>query len=273
MDRFFCISVRFLDPFFHGKGDGDLPEWPPSPMRLFQAMLAGSRAGWRKLRWSMDDQSDLRGAFLWLERQPPPEIIAPQARKATVHTLFVPNNDSDKEINRQERLTSKVARPHRLVSQDELADERQTLHYLWAIPEEEWTTASQYAKPLSRESQHLMALGWGIDQVVGNGRVVTCEEASQLSGERWQPWPDTLHPLHRIACADRGFAGRSRCGVRIVLRTTGWAVCTIRRGNSDSSRWRVTSKQLNFPTVGMRVSNCPKEQRRFGKKIQSRFQP
>ena len=20
MDRFFCISVRFLDPFFHGKG-------------------------------------------------------------------------------------------------------------------------------------------------------------------------------------------------------------------------------------------------------------
>ena len=66
------------------------------------------------------------------------------------------------------------------------------------FPEEEWTTASQYAKLLSRESQHLMALGWGIDQVVGNGRVVTCEEASQLLGERWQPWPDTLHPLHRL---------------------------------------------------------------------------
>ena len=198
MTRHLCISVTFLDPFFHGKGDGDRPEWPPSPMRLFQALLVGSRVGLRKLRWSMDEQCDLRRAFLWLERQPPPEITAPAARSAPSYTLFVPNNDSDKIFSRQERLTSKVAHPHRISIQDGLVDEGPTLHYLWAIPEEEWTTAFQYAKLLSRESQHLMALGWGIDQVVGNGRVVTCEEASQLLGERWQPWPDTLHPLHRL---------------------------------------------------------------------------
>ena len=198
MDRFLCISVRFLTPFFHGKGDGDRPEWPPSPMRLFQAILAGSRAGWRKLRWSMDDQSDLRGAFLWLERQCPPEIIAPEARDACAYTLFVPNNDSDKIFNRQDRLTSKAARPHRLAIQDDLADGKQALHYLWPIPEKEWTTASHYAQLLSRESQNLMALGWGIDQVVGNGRIITSGEASLLLGERWQPWPDSLYPLDRL---------------------------------------------------------------------------
>ena len=198
MDRVFCISVRFLTPFFHGKGDSDRPEWPPSPMRLFQALLAGSRAGWRKLRWSMDDQNDLRGAFLWLERQYPPEIIAPEARDACAYTLFVPNNDSDKIFYRQDRLTSKVARPHRLAIQDDLAAGKQALHYLWAIPEEEWSKVSHYAQLLSCESQNLMALGWGIDQVVGNGRIITSDEASQLLGERWQPWPDNLSPLDRL---------------------------------------------------------------------------
>ena len=198
MTRHLCISVTLLDPFFHGKGDGGKPEWPPSPMRLFQALLVGSRVGHRKLRWPMDDQSDFHTAFRWLERQPPPEIIAPEARSAPSYTLFVPNNDSDRISNRQERLTSKVAHPHRLSVQDGLADDRQTLHYLWAIPEEEWTTAFQCAKLLSRESRHLMALGWGIDQVVGNGRIITSEEARQLPGERWQPRADNLYSPHRL---------------------------------------------------------------------------
>ena len=198
MSRHLCISVMFLDPFFHGKGDSDRPEWPPSPMRLFQALLAGSRAGWRKLCWSMDDQNGLREAFLWLERQPPPEIIAPEARQATSYTLFVPNNDSDEILDRQERLTSKVASPHRLAIQDDVAEGQQALHYLWPIPEDEWTTVSPHAQLLSREAQHLMVLGWGIDQVVGNGRIITSDEADQLLGERWQPWSDSLSPLDRL---------------------------------------------------------------------------
>lgn len=204
MDRFLCISVRFLTPFFHGRGDGDKPEWPPSPMRLFQALLAGSKAGWRKLRWSVDDQGDLRGAFLWLERQCPPEIVAPEARDACAYTLFVPNNDSDKILSRQDRLTSKVARPLHHVINDDLADAKQALHYLWPIPEEEWSTASHHAQLLSRESQNLMALGWGIDQVVGNGRIITSDEASQLLGERWQPWPDNMSARNKLRVPKEG---------------------------------------------------------------------
>ncbi|MER3462825.1 MAG: type I-U CRISPR-associated protein Cas5/Cas6, partial [Armatimonadota bacterium] len=45
MTRHLCISVTPLDDLFHGKGDDDEPEWPPSPMRLFQALVAGSRTG------------------------------------------------------------------------------------------------------------------------------------------------------------------------------------------------------------------------------------
>ena len=190
MTRYLCISVTFLDPFFHGTGDDSRPEWPPSPMRLYQALLVGSRTGWRKLRWSVDGPSDLREAFLWLERQPPPEIVAPEARKAPVYTLFVPNNDSDRIFNRQDRLTPKVTRPQRIVMRDSEVDGPQMIHYLWPLPEREWTKASQYAELLSHESRHMMALGWAIDQVAVNGRIIAYEETHQLSGERWRPWPD-----------------------------------------------------------------------------------
>ena len=177
------ISVTFLDPLFHGKGDHE-PEWPPSPMRLFQALLAGSRTGWRERSWS-DAKAD---AFRWLERRAPPQIVAPEARPAAAYTLFVPNNDGDRKFDRQDRLTSKIARPHRLVSRDDEAEQRQRLHYLWSIPEEEWVTARPHAELLCWEARHLLALGWGIDQVVGNGRILTDAEVAALPGQHWSAW-------------------------------------------------------------------------------------
>lgn len=177
MKRYFCISVTLLDPLFHGKGDGDKPEWPPSPMRLFQALLAGSRVGCRNHKWS-DAKAD---AFHWLEQCKPPLIIAPTARRTPAYTLFVPNNDSDKKFDRQDRLTGKVLDPHRLMDGDQL-------HYLWGIEKGDWTSAQPHAELLCPEARYLLALGWGIDQVAGNGRILTETEAATLPGQRWRSW-------------------------------------------------------------------------------------
>jgi len=203
MTRYLCISVTFLDPMFHGKSDGDAPEWPPSPMRLFQALLAGSRTGWQNRLWS-DTRAE---AFRWLERRDPPVIVAPVARLASACRLFVPNNDGDakEKFDRQERLTEKMAHPHRLCDGD-------MLHYLWPIDEHSDQSAESYANLFCREARHLLALGWGIDQVVGNGRILTDAEAAALSGQRWHPWNalrpgqrqwrvprrDSLHDLERV---------------------------------------------------------------------------
>jgi CRISPR-associated protein Csb2 len=172
-----CVSVTFLDPLFHGKADGGEPEWPPSPLRVFQALLAGARAGCLQRDWS-DAKAE---AFRWLEQREPPEIITPDARRARGYTLFVPNNDSDKEFDRQKRLTSKDARPHCMIGGE-------TVHYLWAIDEHEWPSAQSCAGVFCQEARHLLALGWGIDAVVGDGRVLTASEARALTGIRWQPW-------------------------------------------------------------------------------------
>ena len=185
MTRQLCISVTLFDPLFHGKRDGGEPEWPPSPMRLFQALLAGSRTGCRNGRWSNTDSDPFYAAFCWLERCNAPQIVTPDARPAAAYTLFVPNNDSDKKFDRQDRLTSKVARPHRLTTRE---PEQQALHYLWPIPEERWASVRPHAELLCREARHLIALGWGIDQAFGDGRVLTDAEATALSGRRWRPW-------------------------------------------------------------------------------------
>ena len=193
MTRHLCISVTFLDPLFHGKGDDEEPEWPPSPMRLFQAILAGTRAGCRANEWS-----DAKGAaFQWLAQRRPPLIVAPEARATPGYTSYVPNNDSDETFDRQERLTTKVVRPHRLCDGG-------TVHYLWSIEESDWPAAKPHAEVLCREARHLLALGWGIDQVVGNGRVLSDAEAAALPGRPWRAW-SAYRPgsrTWRVPCGD-----------------------------------------------------------------------
>lgn len=179
-----CITVTFLDSCFHGKRDGDTPEWPPSPMRLFQALLAGSRAGCRERGWS----NHVAPAFRWLESRKPPAIFAPDAKPCVELKIFVPDNDADKKPNRSDRLSSKLYRPHRLVDLNSPTGQGQSLHYVWPIPDEDWPKAQPYAQVLCREARNLLALGWGIDQAAGMGRVLSNSEVTQLGGRLWRPW-------------------------------------------------------------------------------------
>jgi CRISPR-associated protein Csb2 len=171
MGRYYCISIVFLDPLFHGRSD-DGPEWPPSPMRLLQAIVAGAHHCANGAAWN-NRRSE---ALEWIERRAPPLIIAPQAVVGTPCQYFVPNNDSDKTPNRQERLTGKTFAPHWLRGGD-------TVHYVW-----EFDGDDDLAERLRHEARLITALGWGIDQVVGNGRVLNASEVRDLPGQRWWPW-------------------------------------------------------------------------------------
>lgn len=178
-----CISVTLLDDLFHGCRDGDEPEWPPSPMRLFQALLAGSRLACRNGEWNGEKAE----AFRWLERQEPPTIITPEAQPASAYTLFVPNNDADAagKFDRQSRLTSKIVQPQRVVGVDCTDIRLPTLYYLWKVDNSE--EVSRHCAVLCQEARRLTALGWGIDQAFAEGRILTGAEVATLAGVRWQP--------------------------------------------------------------------------------------
>ncbi|HHN68271.1 MAG TPA: type I-U CRISPR-associated protein Cas5/Cas6, partial [Thermopetrobacter sp.] len=78
-----AIFVHLLAARWHG-----LPEWPPAPFRLFQALLAAAARG---AEVTEADAEALRR----LERLPPPVILAPVAVPGRAHTAYVPNNDLD----------------------------------------------------------------------------------------------------------------------------------------------------------------------------------
>jgi len=183
MTRYLCISVTLLDDLFHGCRDNQEPEWPPSPMRLFQALLAGSRLACRNGEWNGAKAE----AFRWLERQGPPMIIGPGARSPADYTLFIPNNDADKKLERQDRLSSKLVRPQRISTADCADPSLPRLHYLWAIDDEGWSEARPHCDVLCQEARRLVALGWGIDQAFADGRIISAAEAATLTGQRWYP--------------------------------------------------------------------------------------
>jgi CRISPR-associated protein Csb2 len=77
------ITIRLHDPRYHG-----VPEWPPSPARVFQALVAGVA---RRNEFA----SPVEAALLWLEALPPPLIVAPRQHRGQRVVAFVPNNDAD----------------------------------------------------------------------------------------------------------------------------------------------------------------------------------
>ena len=82
------LHVRLHDGRYHGEGD-----WPPSPARLFQALVAGAGLGGPL-------EGVDRNALNWLEKlgeHRPPDIVAPPAWRPRQGVLFyMPNNDSDR---------------------------------------------------------------------------------------------------------------------------------------------------------------------------------
>lgn len=190
MPTHFGLSVRFIDPAFHGRRDGGEPEWPPSPLRVFQALVAAAAARTRGEGVS----SRVRTALEWLERQPAPTVVAPACVTGVERHVSVPNNAMDivarawsrgndsnvGDANPATHRTMKAVRPTRLVGGD-------GVHYLWPLADPISDDTRSHVETLCDVAPSVVALGWGIDMVVGHGAMVTSEQTDALSGERWRP--------------------------------------------------------------------------------------
>ena len=90
MTRALLLAVCFHEGRYHGDADRfhGASGWPPSPGRLFQALVAAAARGAHL-------PADERRALRWLEQLDPPWIAAPPALRGQSVKLFVPNNDLD----------------------------------------------------------------------------------------------------------------------------------------------------------------------------------
>lgn len=167
-------------PAFHGSSDGGAAEWPPSPHRLFQAIVAG--VSYR--------QPEFTDALRWLEQVSSPTIIAPATEQGLPYRIAVPNNDLDlvgrawskgqkPKKKPSELKTLKPIRPTRLIGDD-------AVYYLWPVAEGDKGFA-EIRESLFASVRSITHLGWGVDMVMAEAFVTTEVDAEKLSGQRWRP--------------------------------------------------------------------------------------
>lgn len=168
------LEAKFLSPRFHGLLRDKTPEWPPSPFRFFQALLNGA------MQSGMDSDAT-KSAFRWLETQGAPTIYAPKTRSDAKLTTYVPNNHADYERDLSKLKTPKEVRPSVFI-------DGASVGYIWTLPDTDETARN--SETLIRAARRMNALGWGIDTVIGNGRLIHADMDCPVSGERWDPTPE-----------------------------------------------------------------------------------
>jgi len=179
MTRVLVLSIRFLGDRYHGLTDnGERPEWPPSPFRVFQALVAGNAHGTtiadsarntlpcqhsreKQCGAAVTVSDPLFGALCWLESLDAPSIVAPPARPGRALLTYVLNNVSDSDPNSR---TPKMIRPT-VLNGDRL------LQYIWRF-DDIVTCAMNHARTIIHTARHIRCLGWGIDLAVGSGEIV-----------------------------------------------------------------------------------------------------
>lgn len=189
MARAVVISVRFHEGRYHGAND-----WPPSPARLFQALVAGAARG------SAVTEKDA-AALRWLEALPPPTIAVPPSRPGQGLRTFVPNNDLDAVGGDPARVgeirAPKPIRPRHF-------DAASALVYLWLF--EEAPEAEEFADAICDIAGRLYQLGRGVDMAWAQGEVLgTTEAESRLAEQGRSVWrPDRSGAGEALACPRPG---------------------------------------------------------------------
>lgn len=167
MAKSLLISVRFLEGRYHGEEDRfqGAEGWPPSPARLFQALVAGAARG---NEVPLADQQALR----WLEQLAPPRIAAPPVRRGTTVKLFVPNNDLDAKGGDPSRLpeirVGKTWRPC-------FFDAEEAVLYVW-----DFDAGSSEAARICNIADRLCQLGRGIDPAWATANIVERNHAATV---------------------------------------------------------------------------------------------
>ncbi len=182
MTSFLKVSVRFLLGEFDGRGDGGEPEWPPSPLRLFQALTnSAGRLGMAEFAQCLERFEKLPAPLIAATK---PTAVQPRFGFKT----FVPNNVGDlvarswtggRDNDISNYRAAKEIRPTRL-------PEDAAVHYLWEIDSAE---PHQFIDEIQQLTRAISAFGWGINMVVADAILIERGTASDTldDTEKWIP--------------------------------------------------------------------------------------
>lgn len=159
------LTVTFAANRYHGRiSEGEL-EFPPSPSRLFQALIAGSHCG----AYGVIHTDKRDRALKWLESLEPPTIETPASRETGKGiTNYVPNNDNHLP------LTCVPNSGHVRTAKSFLAivfPASNTLSYHWRFANKQ--EAIENAKVICSMARLVTHLGQHQDTVYAHGEITT----------------------------------------------------------------------------------------------------
>ncbi|MHB8181701.1 MAG: type I-G CRISPR-associated protein Csb2 [Acidithiobacillus ferrivorans] len=160
MSRALVLEIMLLQQEWHGVGD-----WPPGPFRVFQALIAGAYGG----RWQEEDCTAKDTAFHWLEKLPPPIIVAPLKIAMKAVRYYVPNNEVDVFGNDPRRIerVEKTTKPIRI-------DGEPRFVYLWRF-----IGGESDARRIADISNRLHTFGRGVDAAYAHAEIVNEEKIEE----------------------------------------------------------------------------------------------
>ena len=173
MEQYLCIAATFLAHQYHGQ------EWPPSPARLFQALLAGARTGIYRQHWDR-----VEPVLRMLECQQPPEIVVCGTLVKPSYNIAVPNNDSDKAG--REWAAGRDFDPGKLRTMKTIssrafhgtADTDAHVYYLWP------STGALSIEAVRKLTSFLHTFGWGIDMAYADSFILTAQDKKSLTDRK-----------------------------------------------------------------------------------------
>lgn len=159
----FSLNVTFANGRYHGRVDDGELEWPPSPLRLFQALIAGSHRG----AYGIVNQKVRDDALEWLESLDPPTIEAGCVVESGLGlTNYVPNNDDQLDHVR-------TAKPVLV----KLIPGGEPVTYRWQLTDNE--AAKTHARVICAMASLVTHLGQHQDTVYVRGEVIDAEANSR----------------------------------------------------------------------------------------------
>lgn len=158
------INLNFPFGRFHGR------EFPPSPTRFFQALIAGTHCG----IYEKQNEGVRNAAFEWLEKLAPPTIITCRFTESGKGTNnFVPNNDNGREPNKYNQ-TARFPWLHEKSATKSMQafvfHEENAIRFVWNFPND--AKNKQNAEVICRMARLVTNLGHGQDSVFARGEIV-----------------------------------------------------------------------------------------------------
>jgi CRISPR-associated protein Csb2 len=184
------IRAVFKDCVYTGRRlDNTSSEFPPSPYRLYQALLSSAHYAGNQILWN-ENAKHFEELFAFFETLRCGTIFAPEFRKGAEFVWYVPKNEGDTYHAETKKITdgdwlfgTPAARTEKLVSNIVIED-KPIVTYLYPLEEADEPKAEELVKDLHHAFRDTSYLGRSTDLVHLSASIIDDTEILKLPGQR-----------------------------------------------------------------------------------------